>query len=401
MTSTPDFRLREIAVPAYGPSIVEGMGHGAILPIVALHARELGATVGQAALVVALVGIGQLVMSLPAGALVARVGERRALTLVGLVEAVVFLLAWRTDDLVLFAVLVLLTGMAWTVFLIARQGYVIDAVPTHFRARALSGLGGSHRIGMLLGPLLGALLISLYGVESVFALGALTSLAAVAMVRAMPDLSADARAAQAVDGPLTVWSVLRQHRRVLVTLGSAVAVISASRSLRLALLPLWCDHIGLSASATSLIFGLAAAVDVSLFYPAGWVMDHHGRTWVAFPVVAAVAAGVLLLPLADTFGTVLAVAVLIAAGNGLGSGIVMTMGADVAPAAGRAQFLGGWRLCGDLGNTGAPVLLGGLTLVVPLAGACLALGGLAVVGTGWVTYWTRRLDRLRRSAAPW
>ncbi|CAA9371481.1 MFS transporter, partial [uncultured Nocardioides sp.] len=123
MTST-DFRLRQIALPAYGPSIVEGVGHGAVLPIVALHARELGATVGQAALVVALVGIGQLLMSLPAGALVARVGERRALTVVGLVEVVVFLLAWRTEDLVLFSVLVLLTGMAWTVFLLARQGYL-------------------------------------------------------------------------------------------------------------------------------------------------------------------------------------------------------------------------------------------------------------------------------------
>lgn len=400
MTGISDFRLRAIAVPAYGPSIVEGLGHGAILPIVALHARELGATVGQAALVVALVGIGQLVMSLPAGAMVARIGERRALTATGLVECVVFLLAWRTDNLVFFSVLVLLTGMAWTVFLQGRQGYIIDAVPFHFRARALSALGGSHRIGMLLGPLLGALLIHLYGLASVFALGAVASLAAVALVQSMPDLSADARAAQAVDGPLSVWSVLRQHRRVLITIGSAVAVISASRSVRLVLLPLWCDHIGLSGSATSLIFGLAAAVDVALFYPAGWVMDHYGRAWVAFPVVAAVAVGAMLLPLTGALWSVLAVAVLIAVGNGLGSGIVMTMGADTAPAAGRAQFLGGWRLCGDLGNTAAPVLLGGLTLVMPLVGACLVLGAIGVLGTGWVTYWTRHLDRVRPSAAP-
>ncbi len=399
MTSASDFRLRRIAVPAYGPSIVEGIGHGAIMPIVALHARELGATVGQAALVVALVGIGQLLMSLPAGAIVARIGERRALTATGLVECVVFLLAWGTDDLVVFSVLVLLTGMAWTVFLLGRQGYIIDAVPIPFRARALATLGGSHRIGLLVGPLLGALLIHRYGLSAVFALGAAASLAAAAMVQSMPDLSAEARAAQAVHGPLSVWSVLRQHRRVLVTLGSAVAVISASRSLRLALLPLWCDHIGLSGSATSLIFGLAAAVDVALFYPAGWVMDRHGRAWVAFPVVATVAAGALLLPLTDSFGSVLAVAVLIAAGNGLGSGIVMTMGADTAPTAGRAQYLGGWRLCGDLGNTAAPVLLGALTLVVPLAGACLALGAIGIAGTGWVTYWTRGLDRLRSSAA--
>ncbi len=80
--------------------------------------------------------------------------------------------------------------------------------------------------------------------------------------------------------------------------------------------------------------------------------------WVAFPVVAAVAVGVLLLPAAQTFAAVLAVAVLMAVGNGLGSGIVMTMGADTAPTVGRAQYLGGWRLVGDIGGTSAPLLVG-------------------------------------------
>jgi hypothetical protein len=42
---------------------------------------------------------------------------------------------------------------------------------------------------------------------------------------------------------------------------------------------------------------------------------------------------------------------LIAAGNGLGSGIVMTLGADTAPTRGRSQYLGAWRLCGDVGIT--------------------------------------------------
>jgi len=38
------------------------------------------------------------------------------------------------------------------------------------------------------------------------------------------------------------------------------------------------------------------------------------------------------------------VMVLIAVGNGLGSGVVMTIGADTAPTVGRSQYLGGWRL---------------------------------------------------------
>lgn len=397
--TTAPFRLRDVALPAYGPTIVESIGHGAILPVVALQARHLGATVGQAAVVVGLVAVGQLLMSLPAGALVARIGERNALLLTGLVEAAAFAVAWRTTSLLLFAAVVMVTGGAWSVYLLGRQGYVIDAVPVAFRARALSALGGSHRVGLFVGPLLGAAVIDRWGLSSAYALGAVTSLTAAALVRLMPDLGAESRAAQSAAGLQSVRAVLREHRHVLLTLGTAVTVITASRALRVALLPLWCDHIGLSAATTSLVFGVAAALDLSLFYPAGWVMDHHGRTYVALPVVATVAAGVLLLPLTHSFLTVTLVACLVAVGNGLGSGIVMTLGADAAPTTGRAQFLGGWRLCGDVGNSGAPLLLGALTTVVALPLACVVTGLLCVAGTGWVTRWTRELDQVRRSAS--
>lgn len=395
MPPDTSFRLRQILVPAYGPTVVASIGHGAILPIIALHARSLDATVAQAAALVGLVGLGQLLASLPSGALVARIGERRALIWTGIAETVIFVAAWWTTSLLAFAALAFVMGATWTVFLLARQGFIIDAVPTGYRARALSSLGGSYRIGIFVGPFLGAGVIHLWGVPAVFLIGALTSVAAVLLVQSMPDLSAAAREHGDVHGHESVWQVLRAHRRVFATLGTAVGVISASRALRISILPLWCDHIGLSASATSLAFGIAAAVDVSLFYPAGWIMDRFGRRWVAFSVVAGATLGVLLLPLADDFGSVLAVAVVIAIGNGLGSGIVMTLGADTAPVRGRAQYLGGWRLFGDLGNSGAPLLLGILAGAVPLATACLVLGGLGVLGTGWVTWWTREFDRSR------
>jgi MFS family permease len=109
--------------------------------------------------------------------------------------------------------------------------------------------------------------------------------------------------------------------------------------------------------------------------------------------VASTALACVLLPLATTAATVAAVMVLIAAGNGLGSGIVMTLGADTAPVEGRAQYLGGWRLCGDIGVSGGPVLVGALAAVLPLSVACLVLGGLAAAGTVWVGYWTSRVDR--------
>jgi MFS family permease len=391
VTASGDFRFRDIALPAYGPSILSAVGHGAVMPILALRARELGADVSTAAMVVALLGLGSLIASLPAGALVARIGERRALTIVGCLDAVVMAAAALTESVLALGIAVTFSGMTWTVFLMARQGFMIDAVPMAYRARGMSMLGGSMRVGVLVGPLLGAGLIQVGSLTWVFWLAAVMSLASALLALTMPDFGSESR--KQVTEHLSVLSVLRAHRRVLLTLGTAVVIIAASRSLRTVLLPLWAEHVGLSASTTSLIFAVAAAIDIAFFFPGGWLMDTRGRFVVAVPVVASTAVACLLLPLATTTATVAAVMVLIAAGNGLGSGIVMTLGADAAPTEGRAQFLGGWRLCGDIGVSGGPVLVSVLVAVAPLATACVVLGGLAAAGTVWVGYWTRRVDR--------
>lgn len=392
-----DFRLRDIAVVAYGPAVVNSIGHGATMPVLALRARELGADVGTAALVVAMLGLGMLLASLPAGALVARVGERTALLAVGFLDAVAMVVAAVSDSVVVLGAAVLVSGMAWTVFLIARQGYLIDAVPVSWRARAMSMLGGTYRVGVFVGPLLGAALIAVAELAAVFWLAAATSVVSAVMARLMPDLGSESRARERQAGHLSVWSVLAAHRRTLLTLGVAVVVLGASRSLRVSLLPLWADHVGIGASTTSLIFAVAAAIDIAFILPGGWLMDTRGRAVVAVPVALSMAVACLVLPLATTVAAVTAVMVLIAVGNGLGSGIVMTLGADTAPAQGRAQYLGGWRLCGDVGVSGGPLMVAGVAAVAPLATACLVVGGLTLAGTGWVGYWTHRLDVRRRA----
>lgn len=389
------FRFRDIALVAYGPSVVSAVGHGAIMPVLALRARDLGADVSTAAAVVALLGVGQLLGSLPAGALVARIGERRALMAAGLVDACAMVFAALTGSVVGLAAGVLLSGVCWTLFLISRQGFMIDVVPASHRARGMSLLGGSYRVGVLVGPLLGAGLIALTDLTSVFWLGAAMSVCAALLAATMPDLGEEKRAAARASGHLGVWTVIRAHRRVLATLGSAVVILGMSRSLRQSLLPLWADHVGLSASTTSLIFAGAAALDVAFMWPGGWLMDTRGRRVVAVPVVLSMAIACLVLPLATSAASVALVMALIACGNGLGSGIVMTLGADAAPSDGRPQFLGAWRLCGDIGNSGGPLLVSAVAAVAPLATACLVVGGLALVGTGWVAHWTGRVDRER------
>ena len=89
---------------------------------------------------------------------------------------------------------------------------------------------------------------------------------------------------------------------VLRTLGLGVFVVGAVRASRQVVIPLWGDHIGLDATTTSLVFGIAGAVDMLLFYPAGKVMDLYGRVWVAVPSLLVMGVAHLLLPLSTTVG---------------------------------------------------------------------------------------------------
>lgn len=66
---------------------------GAVLPVVALSARGLGASIAVAALFVGLTGLAEIAAAVPAGVLVERIGERRAIVLAGVVDAVACLLA--------------------------------------------------------------------------------------------------------------------------------------------------------------------------------------------------------------------------------------------------------------------------------------------------------------------
>src|SRR6185295_18182388 len=94
-----------------------------------------------------------------------------------------------------------------------------------------------------------------------------------------PPAAAPARAADAT----TIGAMLRTHRRLLFTLGFAIAGVGAVRAARQTVLPLWAHHIGLNAQTTSVAFGIAAAADMLLFYPSGKAMDRYGRLAVAVP----------------------------------------------------------------------------------------------------------------------
>jgi hypothetical protein len=89
-----------------------------------------------------------------------------------------------------------------------------------------------------------------------------------------------------------------------------------------------------------------------------------------------------ILPWVVGYYSLLAVGLLLGLANGLGTGIVMVMGADLSRGTEhRGQFLGVWRLIGDVGVSVAPLVTGALAGIASLAAASLCVAGFGFVGT--------------------
>ncbi|GAB3534834.1 MFS transporter [Arthrobacter tecti] len=388
------FSLRKIAIGAYGPSLLYGVSMGSITPVIALSARDLGADIPTAALIITLTGIGSLLTNVPATLVTTRFGERWALVAASLWCSAAMILALLAPNLAVFGAAIFMVGMAGAVFGLARQSYLTEAVPIDFRARALSTLGGVTRIGVFVGPFAGALAMSGLGLDGAYWVGAVATLAAAVLSYRVPELQAPQHAVRrrgspsdGVVPPATVRAILRSHARIFATVGVGVLLIAAVRATRQAVLPLWAQEIGLDPTTTSIIYGLSGAIDMLIFYPAGKVMDLYGRRWVAVPCMLIMGTALLLLPLTRDAFSLLLVALLIGFGNGIGSGIVMTLGADFSPSPGRPQFLGIWRVLTDIGTMAGPGTVSAVTAAVTLAGGIWTTGVLGLIGAAALWLW--------------
>ena len=374
--SSPYDRL---LLPVYVPSLLMAVSQEALTILLPLYMLHIGASPAFAALVVGLRGIGVLLFDVPAGMLVARFGDKPvllgglSLILTGFAVLAVTTNAW----LIGFAAIALGTGHA--AWMLGRQSYLADTCVPHELGRAIAAMAGLQRGGALIGPVAGGALAGLAGYPIAFAVGTVSAVLAGATVLAFaravpPHEHPDA----SLQGTL---AALRAQRGVLATAGSSALVLQLMRATRQLLVPLFGQSVGLDVTTIGLVYSLSTVVDIALFYPSGVLADRYGRKWSAVPSMAIYALGLALLPLASGFYSLLAVAVLLGFANGIGTGVVMIIGADLARSSGRyGQFLGLWRLMGDVGIGGAPLLAGTIVDAASLAAASLTVAALGVVG---------------------
>ena len=392
--------LRQYGPMVYLPSLVFSLGEGAMIPLIPIIATQRGADIPTAALVASAVVVGTLLGNLPAGWLVGRIGERLTMAVAAAVALLGALGCALLPGLGWFTAGVLVIGMAGAAFALARHAFMAARVPLAFRARALSLLGGSTRFGVFVGPCLAAALLALFAtaVAAVWFFAALMA-ALIALVLVGPEPEEQFRAEapsggrQGVGGD-GVLAALWRARPVLARVGVSCLILAAMRAARQVVLPLWGVAIGMDPSAIALVVGLSGALDFALFYLSGQVMDRYGRLWAALPSLVLMGTGFVALSLTRDADHAVAwfvgLACLLGLANGLSSGILMTIGADLAPPGSTASFLAAWRLLTDSGAALAPVMVAVVAAAASLPLATALVGALGLAGAAGLLRWGPR-----------
>ena len=392
--------LRRLLLPIYLPSALMAVAQMALLMVLPLYMLELGAGLSVTALVFAMRSLGSVVVNVPASLAIARYGHRVSMAVANGMMGLSALVISTASSSWVIATAALVFGAGMGSWLLARLAYITEQIPNHQRGTALSMLAGLQRLGMFAGPLLGGLGVETAGYRAIFAAISVTALATATLIwlfattESNPTTDRNQTELPSAIGEQTrqnsrptyglttlVPNILRRYRALFVTAGVFVFALQLVREQRRLLVVLWGTSIGLDAEAIGLVVSTASAVDMVMFPLAGYSMDHWGRKVTGVSCICLLSIALGLLPLTATTLPYLFVAIIAGIGNGFGSGIILTMGADLAPTDEPSQFLGVWRMIGDLGALVGPLLTSvAASLVVALQLSALVglTGGLVL-----------------------
>ncbi len=367
----------------YLPSFLISVAQGLVILLIPLFALEQGSSWFEAGFLFTLKNVGTLLSNLPGGIAVARMGEKKVMLLGGglIVIACVSIAQWHS--LAGLSVSLLLFGFGMGFWTLARQSFLSGYCQSNQRGRVMSTIASLQRAGTFFGPSLGGVLCQLYSFDVSFAFAAILVIISVILIGLSSQVKQNGGKVKSFKKIVSnLPQFVKQYRSLFLNSAMFVAMLKLVRGARQLLLPLWGYHIGLSISEIGFACALSAFVDVILIYLGGSIADKYGRKWSGGLCLVLLSLALFLLPLSDDYLLFTLIALFAGMGNGLGGGIIMVLGADLAPTENRGVFLGVWRLLSDISGALSPVLIGGVATLLTLGTASVVSGGFGILGIG-------------------
>lgn len=361
--------------PVLVPTLGSFLSMRAALILLPLYVLDRGYGPTLAGFIISLRGVGMLGMDVPAGFLVARLGNKLGMISGHILAAMALFLFALFDHPAVFVLGALLSGAAFAIMMVARLSYVGEKCEISERGRIIAFMAGLQRLGGIAGPIGGGLIATSFGfVPALTVLGLIALLAAlVVMIFCESDPE--------VAGPRHVShefiATLRANRNVFLTSGIGAVGLMSLRGASPLLITLFGNALGLSAAQIGIFASVTTILEFVMFLPAGYIMDRFGRKCTLIPGTFIMAASLFVMVFVASFQGYIAGILLMALGNGLATGVIMSIASDLAPDEYRGQFLGVWRFIADIGFTGGPLFVTGIMGLVGLGASAVVLGSVA------------------------
>ncbi|HSB48039.1 MAG TPA: MFS transporter [Burkholderiales bacterium] len=346
--------------------------------LMSLYAIELGASAAAIGVLIALYGLGPLVLSVQAGRVSDRAGSFRPIVLGSAGLAVGLIIPYVFAGFAVLYAAALIIGIALVFLNIALQHLIAGLGGAEERTRNVSLQSLAIALGALIGPLLVGISIDHQGHVPTFLYLALTVASSCVAWIACRRLIPHARVTAKPGADTGVLGMLKQPRLRSVIITSALVV--AGVDLYTFYMPIYGHSIGLSATMIGVVLGAHAAAT----FVVRTLLPRLVRRWGEDPVMTAsmliAGATFLLFPFVEKIAFLLLLSFVLGLGLGVGQPLSVIMTYNRAPAGRTGEALGVRFTLVNLTHMVIPIAFGTLgsalgLVTVFLANAALMAGG--------------------------
>lgn len=344
-------------------SITVALGFGMVVPVMALYAESFGVSLAAIGLVQLTFGLTRFGFGLVGGLVVDRFGERTC-TIAGLL--IVSASAYAAGFAQTFPQFVVARGVGGAgsaLFMAGLMNRILRIVEPAAMGRATGQFRSSFLVGIALGPFLGGLAASGFGLAAPFFFYATGLLIAAGIAWIVMRKGAEIRAVEKRT-PLEALATARPllaDRRYIVALGATFVGWWSLSGPAQTIGPLFAkNELGFTESEIGVAVTMLAVGEILiLLLVAGRASDRYGRRAVLVPSLAATAVATAVMGQIDAaswayFPTMIVIGAGVAAGGAAAGGLL----ADAIPRRGSGAAVGVNQMAGDLGYLTSPALIG-------------------------------------------
>ncbi len=325
-----------------------------IVPVMPLYATQLGASISEVGLIVAIIAYGNALFMIPFGLLSDRFGRRTFLIAGFAISTLSTLLYTLTTNTLQLSLLRVIHGIglaAQTPTIIAT---VLDLSPEEQRGKALGWITTATQAGLMAGPVIGGSILNRFGFNAAFVSSSIFSLLGLAIILARLNTIPQRKTAEFIINKSWAW--LKQkplYGGILTPFAIALGIGTLG-----AYIPIYSQGFGITAAGAGLIITLSFASSAMLRVAAGTLSDKRGRKPL---IIFGLVFGAIMIALISRFHSLILLSIT-AFCFGIGIGFVqpssLALIADLAPKEAKGLATGMFTSAYQIGNAVGPTAMG-------------------------------------------